>query len=145
MSQLDPDSMRDAENHGIVGDIDRDINDDAILKAIDSDLKRARRSMDKVLMIALAATAVLVVAIERVPNVPQWISAALIVGVLLMLLGLVMAYSRSRRSVARRHGLVCSSCGHCPAAHRLMEAAMVGRCSRCKASLSLNESRQRNE
>jgi hypothetical protein len=118
-------------------DQETDIADNPLLSRIDAELRRASKRSEWVLWVGLGVALIGVFFYERSTWRATWFEislAALVFG------SIAMACIRTvqhKRAVAGRFGLVCTRCGHVPAAHMVMSAAMTLQCEKCRARLPI--------
>ena len=128
-------------NKHIDGDEERDIADDPLLSALNSDLEAASRKGDKRLFvfIGVALMFVLVPKFVRVPTLAVYtlalLSASSILGGIAFTIWSVV---KRKLAVADRYGLRCNACGPRPANFRIMQAAELRRCPRCGNDLDVH-------
>ena len=128
-------------NEHFNGDEERDIADDPLLSALNSDLESASRKGDKRLFIFIGV-ALICALLPKFVHFPDWAVYALAVSSALSIFGGI-AYTigsvvKRKLSVAYRYGLHCQSCGRRPGIFRIMQAAELRRCPRCGNDLDVH-------
>ena len=124
----------------INGDDERDIADDPLLSALNSDLEVASTKGDNRLFIFIGL-ALIFALFPKFVRIPTWavytlafLSALSIFGGIAYTIGSVV---KRKLAVADRYGLRCQACGRRPKVFRIMQAAELRRCPRCGSDLGV--------
>jgi hypothetical protein len=123
-------------SHEPLPDEETDIADDPLLSRIDAELRQASKRSEWVLWVGLGAAVVGVIWYERTAWRSTWFEISLVALVISAIAVMWINTVRHKREVATRFGLVCTHCGHTPAAHSVMSAAMTLQCEKCRTKLS---------
>lgn len=128
-------------NGQIDRDEERDIADDPLLSALNADIEAASKKGDNRLFIFIGA-ALLFAVFPKFFRVPTY---AVYVFVFLSAFSIFggIAYTvwsvvQRKLAVADRYGLRCHACGRRPKVSRIMQAAELRQCPRCRYALDVH-------
>jgi hypothetical protein len=118
-------------------DTETDIADDPLLSAIQGELHAINKRSDMKLLFALALNLIVIWLFGRLNITSAWLDVLKAVVVFAIIGGTIYSVVRQKRSVAARHGLICSVCGNEPNVFMILSAATTQHCQKCKSRLSV--------
>jgi len=112
---------------------------DPLLSAIQGELHAINKRSDMKLLFALALALNLIAIwlFGRLNIKSAWLDVLEAVVVFAIIGGTIYSVVRQKRSVAARHGLICSVCGYQPSVFMILSAATTQHCQKCKSRLSV--------
>jgi formate dehydrogenase maturation protein FdhE len=124
---------QDEEKGGISEDLQ-----DALVKAVRTDLESVNKRTDNKLLVALGVLVSLVFLYDRSEFKSVWLDYLLIAGILGAIVYTIYSVIRQKKMVAVKYGLVCPVCGHTPKANMVLLAAELQLCRKCGGRLNVN-------
>jgi hypothetical protein len=122
-------------------DYEADISNDPLLSALNRDLERATRKIDRRLLLIIGLPLLVAIALKviRLPHWAVYVLAALAaIGIVGSISFTTWLIGKRTKAVARRYGLNCKACGQQPDITQLLDAANFRQCPHCNASLDVH-------
>jgi uncharacterized protein YqhQ len=118
-------------------DRETDIADDPLLSAIRGELHAINKRSDMKLLFVVVLNLISIWLFVRLNIKSAWLDVLEAVVVFAIIGGTIYSVVRQKRSVAARHGLICSVCGYQPNVFVILSTATTQHCQKCKSRLSV--------